>query len=101
MLDRLFTTFATRVASIVGQPVAFVVAFVGNQVRIARSVPAIHDVSTNLDDWPRFYRLRVRDDNLANIPDMGRRELAALPPRERWKAIHREHYGDIATIRVP
>ena len=27
MLDRLFTAFATRVASIVGQPVAFVVAF--------------------------------------------------------------------------
>ena len=77
------------------------VAFVGNQVRIARSVPAIHDISTNLDDWPRFYRLRVREDNLANVPDLGRRELAALPPRERWKAIHREHYGDIATIRVP
>jgi len=77
------------------------VAFVGNQVRTARSVPAIHDISTNLDDWPRFYRLRVRDDNLASIPDMGRPELAAMEPRERWKAIHREHYGDIATIRVP
>lgn len=77
------------------------VAFVGNQVRIARSVPAIHDISTNLEDWPRFYRLRVRDDNLAAIPDMGREDLAALPPRERWQAIHREHYGDIATIRVP
>ncbi len=77
------------------------VAYVGNQIRVARSVPAIHDVSTNLDDWPRFYRLTVRPDNLESIPDMGRRELAALPPRERWKAIHREHYGDIATIRVP
>jgi len=77
------------------------VAFVGNQVRVARSVPAIHDISTNLDDWPRFYRLRVRDDNLRNIPDMDRPELAAMEPRERWKAIHREHYGDIATIRVP
>ena len=77
------------------------VAFVGNQVRIARSVPAIHDVSTNLEDWPRFYRLRVREDNLASVPDMGREDLRALPPRERWQAIHREHYGDIATIRVP
>ncbi len=76
-------------------------AFVGNQVRIARSVPAIHDISTNLEDWPRFYRLTVRPDNLENVPDMGRAELAALPPRERWQAIHREHYGDIATIRVP
>ena len=77
------------------------VAFVANQVRIARSVPAIHDISTNLDDWPRFYRLTVRADNLEHIPDLGRPELAALPPRERWKAIHREYYGDIATIRVP
>ena len=77
------------------------VSFLGNQVRIARSVPAIHDISTNLDDWPRFYRLTVREDNLASVPDMGREDLAALPPRERWKAIHREHYGDIATIRVP
>jgi hypothetical protein len=77
------------------------VAFLGNQVRTARSVPPIHDISTNLEDWPRFYRLTVRDDNLAVVPDMGRADLAALPPRERWKAIHREHYGDIATVRVP
>lgn len=76
-------------------------AFVGNQVRIARSVPPIHDISTNLEDWPRFYRLTVRDDNLASVPDMGRDDLRALPPRDRWKAIHRESYGDIATIRVP
>lgn len=77
------------------------VFYVGNLVRIARSVPGIHDITTNLEDYPRFYRLTVRDDNLANVPDMGRRELAALPPRERWKAIHREAYGDIAPIRVP
>jgi hypothetical protein len=77
------------------------VGFVGNQVRIARSVPGIHDIATNLDDYPRFYRLTVRADNLERVPDMGRREWAALPPRERWKAVHREYYGDIATIRVP
>lgn len=79
---------------------AFLV-FVGKQVSTARSVPPIHDISTNLEDWPRFYRLTVRPDNLENVPDMGREDLAALEPRERWKAIHREHYGDIATIRVP
>lgn len=77
------------------------VGFLGNQVRIARSVPPIHDIATNLDDYPRFYRLTVREDNLETVPDMGRRDLAALPPRDRWKAIHRENYGDIATIRVP
>ena len=77
------------------------VIFLGSQIATARSVPAIHDVTTNLDDIPKFYRLVVRRDNMANIPDLGRRELAALPPRERWKAVHREAYGDLTTIRVP
>lgn len=77
------------------------VAFVANQVSAARRAPPIHDVSTDLEDWPRFYRLRVREDNLENVPDMGRSDLAALEPRERWKAIHRQYYGDVATIRVP
>jgi uncharacterized protein (DUF1499 family) len=77
------------------------VLYLGNQIRIARTMPPIHDVATNVDDYPRFYRLTVREDNLARIPDMGRREWAALPARERWKAIHREYYGDIAPIRVP
>ncbi len=76
-------------------------SFILNQVRAARAAPAIHDIATNLEDWPRFYRLRIRDDNLAAIPDLGRSELAAMSPRERWKVIHREFYGDIAPIRVP
>ena len=77
------------------------VAFLLTQRAAAHAAPPIHDISTNLDDWPRFYRLTVRDDNLANVPDMGRSDLAAMEPRERWRAIHREYYGDIATIRVP
>lgn len=83
-----------------GIAAAFVL-YLGLQVRTARSVPAIHDISTNLDDVPAFRRLNVREDNLEDIPDFDRAELAALPPLERWKAVHREHYGDIATIRVP
>ncbi len=75
--------------------------FVINQIRIARSVPAIHDVATNLEDPPQFHRLPVREDNLESIPDLGRADLAAMTPLDRWKAIHREHYGDVATIRVP
>jgi uncharacterized protein (DUF1499 family) len=77
------------------------VAYLGNLARTAYSAPPIHDVTTNLDDPPRFYRLGLRRDNLANVPAGGRRDLEAMEPRERWKAIHREHYGDIATIRVP
>lgn len=77
------------------------VLFLGSQVRTARSVPAIHDVATDLDDMPQFKTLKVREDNLAKVPDMGRAELKALGPEARWKAIHREAYGDLRTIRVP
>src|SRR5687768_9864199 len=76
------------------------VLYLGNLVRIARSVPAIHDVATNLDDVPQFTRLKVRADNLENVPDEGKPELKALPPEERWKVLHRAHYGDIRTVRL-
>ena len=75
--------------------------FIGNQVRTARSVPAIHDVTTNLDDPPLFYRLQIRKDNLETVPVEGRPDLERLAPQERWRALHREAYGDIITIRVP
>lgn len=75
--------------------------YLGNLVRTARSVPAIHDATTNLDDIPQFTRLKVRADNLENIPDEGKPELKALPPEERWKALHRSHYGDLRTLRLP
>ena len=76
------------------------VLYLGNLVRIARSVPAIHDVATDLDDVPQFARLTVRADNLENVPDDGRAELKALPPEARWKAVHRAHYGDLRTLRL-
>jgi hypothetical protein len=74
--------------------------YFAHMYRSARAAVAIHDVTTNLDDYPRYYRLRVRDDNLANIPNLGRRDLAALPPRERWKAVHRIAYPDLQTVRM-
>jgi len=74
--------------------------YMANMYRSARAAVPIHDVTTNVDDYPRFYRLTVRDDNLAAIPDLGRRDLAALPPRERWKAVHRIAYPDLQAIRV-
>jgi hypothetical protein len=74
--------------------------YVGNLIRIAKSVPAIHDATTNLEDVPQYTRLAVRPDNLDKIPDEGRPELKALPPEARWKAVHRLHYGDLRTLRV-
>ena len=80
------------------------VAFGGyllNQIATARQVPAIHDVTTDLVDIPQFTALKVRADNLENIPDAGRPELAALDPESRWKALHRQSYGDLRPLRLP
>jgi hypothetical protein len=74
--------------------------YLGTMIFAARSVPAIHDVATNLDDLPQFSRLTVRADNLDKIPDQGRAELKAMPPEERWKALHRQAYGDLRPLRL-
>jgi hypothetical protein len=76
------------------------VLYLGAQIRTARTVPAIHEAATNLDDLPQFTRLKLRDDYLEKVPDMDRPELKALAPEARWKAIHREAYGDLRTVRV-
>jgi hypothetical protein len=76
------------------------VLYLGAQIRTARNVPGIHEVSTNLDDLPQFTRLKLREDYLEKVPDMDRAELKALGPEARWKAIHREAYGDLRTVRV-
>ena len=75
-------------------------AYLGAKVRTARSVPPIHDISTNLDDMPGFTKLKVRADNLEGVPDMDKPELKAMDPEARWKAMHRTAYGDVRTIRV-
>lgn len=74
--------------------------YLARQVSSASSVPAIHDVATDLNDLPQFTTLKVRDDNLEKIPDQGDARLAALPPLERWKAIHREAYADVRSVRL-
>lgn len=75
--------------------------YLARQVSIASSVPAIHDVATDLNDLPQFATLKLRDDYLEKVPDNDDPRLAALPPLERWKAIHRQSYADVRTIRVP
>ena len=76
------------------------VLYLGAQIRTARTVPAIHEAATNLDDLPQFTRLALRKDRLEKVPDMDRPELKALGPEARWKAIHREAYGDLRTVQV-
>jgi uncharacterized protein (DUF1499 family) len=77
------------------------VAYLGSHIATARSVPAIHDVTTNLEDMPQFSALKVREDNLENIPDNDDPRLKAMDPANRWKALHRQGYPDLHPIRVP
>ena len=68
--------------------------------RVANSVPAIHDVSTDLIDPPAFATLKVRKDNLDSIPDMGRPGWKNIPPIERWRALVGEAYPDLKPVRL-
>lgn len=76
------------------------VAYLTSHIATARSVPAIHDATTDLVDVPQFGTLKVRADNLEDIPDDGRPDLAALDPEKRWSAIHREAYGDLRSLSL-
>jgi len=68
--------------------------------RTAKSVPAIHDASTDLADPPAFVTLSLRKDNLEAVPDEGRPGWKALPPVERWRALHGEAYPDLKPVRL-
>lgn len=76
------------------------IAYLGSMIVTARSLPMIHEATTNLDDVPQFSRLTVRGDNLDKVPDEGKAELAALSPEERWKALHRRAYADLRPLRL-
>lgn len=74
--------------------------YLGNQVRTARSVPAIHDITTNLQDPPAFARIAPRADSLATVKS-DRPDLQGLAPAELWRRLHAEAYPDLQTVRVP
>jgi len=68
--------------------------------RVANSVPAIHDASTDLVDPPAFITLPLRKDNLDAIPDEGRPGWKAIPPIERWRALSAEAYPDLKPVQL-
>lgn len=66
----------------------------------ARTVPAIHDISTDLADPPQYRMLAVRADNLDQIPGEDDPEMKGMNPIQRWAAIHADAYGDIRSVRI-
>jgi hypothetical protein len=83
-----------------GMVVAFLyVGWVGTFLMKALTVPAIHDVSTDLADPPAFQTLALRADNLDNIPGADDKDMSGLTPQQRWAVVHQKAYGDIRSVR--
>jgi hypothetical protein len=85
----------------VGMVVALLyVGWVGTFLMKALTVPAIHDVSTDLADPPAFQTLTLRTDNLDNIPGADDKDMRGLTPLQRWAVVHQKDYGDIRSVRI-
>ncbi|GGB63125.1 DUF1499 domain-containing protein [Blastomonas aquatica] len=74
--------------------------FIGYWINVARSVPQIHDITTNLDNPPEFRVLKLRPDDFADVPGRGEAKYAGMDAMERWKLLHRGAYGDIRTVTL-
>lgn len=53
----------------------------------AGTVPAIHDVTTDLENPPEFAALKLPDNNLRGVDSV-----------DKWKELHRDGYGDLEGI---
>jgi hypothetical protein len=71
-----------------------------NYAIIGRSVPAIHDISTDLADPPEFKSLTIRADNFDQIPGAEDSAMRGMNPQQRWETLHRGSYGDIRSVRI-
>jgi Protein of unknown function (DUF1499) len=76
------------------------VGWVGTFLMAALSVPAIHDVSTDLADPPTFRTLQLRADNWDNIPSADDANMKGMTPQQRWVVVHQKEYGDIRSVRI-
>jgi hypothetical protein len=98
---RKSTTPPLRARRWVGMLVALVyVGWIGTFFVKALTVPAIHDVSTDLANPPAFQTLQLRADNWDAVPGADDRKMRGLTPEQRWAMVHQKGYGDIRSVRV-
>lgn len=64
------------------------------------TLPAIHDITTDLADPPQFATLTLRADNWDNIPGADDRGMRGMNPRQRWATVHQGAYPDIRSVRI-
>ncbi|MBL0925259.1 MAG: DUF1499 domain-containing protein [Sphingomonadaceae bacterium] len=90
-----------RIRRWIGMLTALVyVGWVGTFLIAALSVPAIHDVSTDLADPPTFRTLQLRADNLDNVPGADDEDMKGMTPRQRWVLVHQKAYGNVRSVRI-
>ena len=65
------------------------VAFLASRPMAAEGVPAIHDITTDLDNPPMFVTLPLRKDN-----------RAGLASEAEYRALHTKAYGDLKPIML-
>ncbi|WP_339693416.1 DUF1499 domain-containing protein [uncultured Parasphingorhabdus sp.] len=64
------------------------------------TLPAIHDITTDLADPPEFTALTLRADNWDNIPGADDGDMRGMNPRQRWATAHQDAYPDIRSVRI-
>lgn len=74
--------------------------YVGSYVITSRSLPAIHDITTDLADPPQFSQLELRADNWDQIPGADDDAMRGMNPRQRWATLHQGAYPDIRSVRI-
>lgn len=76
------------------------IGYLLSYIMTAASLPAIHDITTDLADPPQFLALPLRADNWDNIPGADDSEMRGMNPRQRWATVHQDAYPDIRSVRI-
>jgi len=74
--------------------------YLGSYAMTIASLPAIHDITTDLADPPQFSALKLRADNWDNIPGADNSAMRGMSPHQRWAALHQDAYPDIRSVRI-
>ena len=65
------------------------VAFIVTRPAMSGTVPAIHDITTDLANPPEFTKLPLRPDNLTGVGTV-----------DNWRKLHAAAYGDLKPVRI-
>ncbi len=76
------------------------IGYLASYAMTLASLPAIHDITTDLADPPQFSALTLRADNWDNIPGADDSAMRGMNPRQRWATLHQGAYPDIRSVRI-